>query len=287
MARARLSGSIGLCTIQEMRGFMATGAAIPSPPPGLKEGDFVAALGRGLQVLECFAPGRERMTLSQVAQQTGLSRGTARRFLLTLTALGYLASDGKLFWMTPRVLRFGQGYLAGFARAEAVRPVIEAVSRELNESCSLAVLDGADVVYVARVEARRVYSSRIDIGTRLPAHASSLGRVLLAALDEAALEEWLQRHPLRAWTERTVTDPAQFRVRLAEIRRQRYAVIDGELELGARSIAVPVPDAAGRDVAALNIGTSAARAPLETMRRHFLPVLRQAAQRIAGTVTAW
>lgn len=266
---------------------MATDAAISPPSPALKEGDFVAALGRGLQVLECFGPGRERMTLSQVAQQTGLSRGTARRFLLTLTALGYLASDGKLFWMTPRVLRFGQGYLAGFARAEAVRPVIEAVSRDLNESCSLAVLDGADVVYVARVEARRVYSSRIDIGTRLPAHASSLGRVLLAALPEPALEEWLRRHPLRAWTERTVTDPEQLRARLIEIRRQRYAVIDGELELGARSIAVPVLDATGREVAALNIGTSAARAPLEMLRRSFLPVLREAAGRLAGAVTGW
>ncbi|WP_419897259.1 IclR family transcriptional regulator domain-containing protein [Roseomonas sp. USHLN139] len=249
--------------------------------------DFVAALGRGLAVLECFGPGRERQTLSQVAALTGLSRGTARRFLLTLAALDYLASDGKLFWLTPRVLRFSHGYLASFGRAEMVKPVIRAVSEQLNESCSMAVLDGADVVYIARVEARRVYSSRIDVGSRLPAHASSLGRVLLAGLPDAALDEWLARHPAQPWTARTITDPGQLRARIVEARRQRYAILDSELELGSRSIAVPVQDAAGRTLAALNIGTSAARAPLDQLRRQFLPVLRAAAAEIAPGFTGW
>lgn len=252
-----------------------------------RDGEFVTALQRGLTVLESFGPGQERMTLSQVAERADLSRGTARRFLLTLTALGYLGTDGKLFWMTPKVLRLGNGYLSAFGRAEAVRPVIQAVSQQFDESCSMAVLEGPDVVYVARAEARRVYSSRIDIGTRLPAHASSLGRVLLAGLGEEALEAWLRRYPPVAWTKRTITDLDLLRAKIAEVRRQRYAIIDGELEIGARSIALPILDRAGRTVAALNIGTAAGRAPLDHMRRVFLPVLRKAAEEIAQTVAAW
>lgn len=247
----------------------------------------MAALQRGLQVLECFGPGQERLTLSQVAVLTGLSRGTARRFLLTLVALDYLGHDGKLFWLAPKVLRFSHGYLASFGRAELVKPVIQHVSQQLNESCSMAVLDGADIVYVARVEARRAYSSRIDIGTRLPAHASSLGRVLLAGLPDAALDAWLARHKPHPWTARTITDPALLRAKILEARRQRHAILDGELELGARSIAVPVLDAAGQTVAALNIGTSTARAPLDQLRRVFLPVLRAAAQEISQSIVAW
>jgi len=252
-----------------------------------RDGEFVVAVERGLVVLESFGPGRERLTLSQVAALTGLSRGTARRFLLTLTRLDYLGTDNKLFWLKPKVLRFGNSYLAGFGRAEAVRPVVQAISHQLNESCSMAVLDGADVVYVARAEARRVYSSRIDIGTRLPAHASSLGRVLLAGLSEAALDLWLARHPPVAWTERTITDPALLREKIAEARRLRYAILDGELEIGVRSIAVPVLDPMGRTVAALNIGSAAGRAPLGQLRRVYLPILRKAAQDIAQAVTSW
>ncbi|WP_245870230.1 IclR family transcriptional regulator domain-containing protein [Teichococcus rhizosphaerae] len=249
--------------------------------------EFVLSLERGLAVLCAFGPGRERMTLTQVATLTGLSRGTARRFLLTLAELDFLSSDGKLFWLTPKVLRFSHGYLASFGRSEAARPHLQAVSDRFGESCSLAVLDGADVVYVVRVEARRVFSSRIDIGTRLPAHCTALGRVLLSGLEDGLLEAWLVRHPLTPWTERTVTDPGLFRQRIQEARRQRHAIIDGETEIGSRSIAVPVPDAAGRTVAALNIGASAARVSLAQMRREMLPALRAAAARIAALALPW
>lgn len=249
--------------------------------------EFVLSLERGLAVLCAFGPGRERMTLTQVAALTGLSRGTARRFLLTLAELDFLASDGKLFWLTPKVLRFSHGYLASFGRSEAARPHLQAISDHFNESCSLAVLDGADVVYVARVEARRVFSSRIDIGTRLPAHCTALGRVLLGGLEPEALEAWMARYPLSPWTERTVVDPALFRQRIQEARRQRHAIIDGETELGSRSIAVPVPDLTGRTVAALNIGASAARVSLAQMRREMLPALRAAAERIATHALPW
>lgn len=251
-------------------------------------GDFVTALERGLSVLGSFGRGRERLTLSQVAQLTGLSRGTARRFLLTLVELQFLASDGKLFWLTPKVLDLGQGYLSSYGRGDVARPILQSVSAKFNDSCSLAVLQGADVVYVARVEARRVFSSRIEVGSRLPAHCSSLGRVLLAALDDAQLDAWLARHqPLSAWTERTITDPDKLRLRLQDVRKQRHAIIDGELEIGSRSIAVPVINRHGDTVAALNIGSSTARVSLEQLRRSFLPVLREASAQLGPLIEGW
>ena len=255
--------------------------------PPTRGPDFVTALERGLGVLETFGRGRERLTLTEVAAHTKLSRGTARRFLLTLVELQFLASDGKNFWLTPRVLDLSHGYLSSFGRGDVARPILQAVSEKFQESCSMAVLEGADVIYVARVEARRVFSSRIDIGTRLPAHCSSLGRVLLAALPEDQFEAWLGRHELTAWTERTITDPGRLRARIQEVRRARHAIIDGEMELGIRSIAVPIVNRLGATVAALNIGTSAARVSLDQMRRTLLPALREAAQQIGAALDGW
>ncbi|MFC7556127.1 IclR family transcriptional regulator C-terminal domain-containing protein [Pseudoroseomonas wenyumeiae] len=201
--------------------------------------------------------------------------------------LQFLASDGKNFWLTPRVLDLSHGYLSSFGRGDVARPILQAVSEKFQESCSMAVLEGADVIYVARVEARRVFSSRIDVGTRLPAHCSSLGRVLLAALPEDQFEAWLGRHELTAWTERTITDPGRFQARIQEVRRARHAIIDGEMELGIRSIAVPIVNRLGATVAALNIGTSAARVSLDQLRRTLLPALREAAQQIGAALDGW
>ncbi len=244
--------------------------------------EFVTALDRGLTVLTCFGAGRRSMTLSQVAAACGLSRGTARRFLLTLQTLGYVGGDGKWFWLTPKVLRLATAYLSSNGLAELARPVIRRVTEQTGESSSLAVLDGADIVYIARVETRRIFSSGLEPGARLPAHCSSLGRVLLAAMEPAQLDRWLGEHPLHALTPRTVTDPERLRAKLREVRQQGYAVIDGEIEIGIRSISVPVIDPQGRTVAALNIGTLAARVSLEQMRRELLPVLRGAAREIGA-----
>ncbi len=226
------------------------------------------------------------MTLSQVATLTALSRGTARRFLFTLQALGYVASDGKLFWLTPKVLLLAKAYLSGDGLAECARPMIRRVTEQLGESSSLAVLDGADIVYIARVETRRIFSSGLDVGARLPAYCSSLGRVLLAALEPEALELWLRDHRLEPLTARTITDPDRLRTKLQEVRQQDYAVIDGEIEIGIRSIAVPVVNPQGRTLAALNVGTLAARVSLDQMRRDFLPVLRAAAREIGAAAAA-
>lgn len=249
--------------------------------------EFVTALERGLNVLTAFGRAPRRMTLTQVAELTDLSRGTARRFLLTLQALNYVDSDGKLFWLTPKVLQFSNAYLTAFGVSEAGRSVIRRLTEHIGESSSMAVLDGHDVVYVARVETRRIFSSGIEVGSRLPAFCSSLGRVLLAGLCDAELDRWLSEETFTAPSPRSVTDPQKVRQKVLEARRLQYAIIDGEMEVGVRSIAVPIQDRSGQTVAALNIGTTAARVSLDHMRKVFLPALREAAREVEQTMRDW
>lgn len=249
--------------------------------------EFVTALDRGLSVLAAFGRAPRRMTLTQVAEATDLSRGTARRFLLTLQALNFVGSDGKLFWLTPKVLQFSNAYLSTFGLTEAGRSVIRALTEKIGESSSLAVLDGHDVVYVARIETRRIFSSGLEVGSRLPAFCSSLGRVLLAALSDEELDRWLSEEAFPRQSPRSITDPAKIRQKVLEARRLQYAIIDGEMEVGVRSIAVPVYDRRGQAIAALNIGTSAARTSLDHMRKVFLPALREAAREIERTMDDW
>lgn len=249
--------------------------------------EFVTALERGLNVLAAFGRAPRRLTLTQVAEATDLSRGTARRFLLTLQALHYVDSDGKLFWLTPKVLQFSNAYLSAFGVSEAGRAAIRGLTEKTDESSSMAVLDGHDVVYVARVETRRIFSSGLEVGSRLPAFCSSLGRVLLAGLSDAELDRWLAEETFTAPSPRSIVDPAKVRQKVLEARRLQYAIIDGEMEVGVRSIAVPIHDRAGRIVAALNIGSTAARASLDHMRKVFLPALRDAAHEVEQTLSSW
>ncbi|MDX3969190.1 MAG: IclR family transcriptional regulator C-terminal domain-containing protein [Bradyrhizobium sp.] len=249
--------------------------------------EFVAALARGLNVLTAFGRSPRRMTLSQVAEATDLSRGTARRFLLTLQELNFVGSDGKLFWLTPKVLQFSGAYLSTFGLTEAGRTAIRSLTEKIGESSSMAVLDGHDVVYVARVETRRIFSSGLEVGSRLPAFCSSLGRVLLAGLSDEELDYWLAEDRFTPQSPRTITDPTKVRQKVQEARRLQYAIIDGEMEVGVRSIAVPICDRAGHTIAALNIGTSAARASLDHMRKVLLPALRQAASEVERTLGIW
>lgn len=249
--------------------------------------EFVTALERGLNVLAAFGRGPCRMTLTQVADATDLSRGTARRFLLTLQSLNFVDSDGKLFWLTPKVLQFSSAYLSAFGVSEAGRGVIRRLTEQIGESSSMAVLDGHDVVYVARVETRRIFSSGLEVGSRLPAFCSSLGRVLLAGLGDAELDRWLAEETYVVPSPRSIADPEKVRQKVLEARRLQYAIIDGEMEVGVRSIAVPIHDRAGRTVAALNIGTTAARASLDHMRKVFLPALREAAHEVERTMSDW
>lgn len=241
----------------------------------------VQALERGLAVLGVFSREHPALTLSEVARLAGITRATARRILLTLERLGHVRSDGKRFSLTPRVLSLGWAYLASLDVWEVAQPLMEELAEQTGESCSAAALDLPDVVYVARVPTRRIMSITLNVGTRLPAHATSMGRVLLAALEPDELDAYLATSPLEAYTERTVTDPERLRRVLSGIRSQGWAMVDQELEVGLRSIAAPVRGRDGRTSAALNVSAAAARVSTEDLRGRFLPALLGTADAIS------
>ena len=214
--------------------------------------DHVRSLERGLAVLRAFDGDAPVQTLSDVARRAAITRAAARRFLLTLAELGYVRVDGRLFSLTPKVLELGYAYLSALTLPEVAGPHLEALSARVHESASMSVLDGADVVYVARVATSRLMTAAITIGTRLPAYATAMGRVLLAARPPAERARLLAR-PAAALTDRTVTDAATLARTLDEVAAAGWALVDEELELGVRSIAVPVRDAGGVVVAAANV----------------------------------
>jgi IclR family pca regulon transcriptional regulator len=223
------------------------------PAPG---DQFVQSLARGLSVITAFDADHPAMTLSEIAGRTGLSRATARRFLHTLVELGYVRFDGKQFALTPRVLRLGTAYLSGLGLPQLVQPHLEQLSARLGESTSAAVLDGDEIVYVARVATRRIMTVGITVGTRFPAYATSMGRVLLAGLPSAALDDYLARASFDPLTGRTLHDASSLRAELDRVRAQGWALVDQELEAGLRSVAAPLRDAEDRVVAAINVSTS-------------------------------
>lgn len=246
----------------------------------MSDPDFVNSLARGLDVLGCFGKGREKMTLTQVASRCGLTRGTARRFLLTLCKLGYVSTDEKFFWLTHKVLKFSSNYLATFGLGEAAYGHIQELTDKLGESSSMSVLDEDEIVYVARVEKYRVYSNRIEVGTRLPAYGTSMGLVLLSGYSDSELDAWLARCELSKVTPNTVVDKRKLKKMVQEARLAGYATLDGALDIGVRSLAVPVHDREGGIIAAINVVSRAAAMTSEAMKDRYLPVLREAAQRI-------
>src|SRR5215831_17527536 len=189
-------------------------------PPATRNSDFVQSLDRGLAVIRAFGPERERLSLSEVARATGLTRAAARRFLLTLVKLGYVRSDGREFSLRPKVLELGYAYLSGLALPEVAMPHLEELSAKVRESSSISVLDGHNIVYVARVATKRIMTVAISVGTRFPAYAASMGRVLLAGLSPEELDQYLAEATFEAFTELTVTDPDRLREIIGEVRRQ-------------------------------------------------------------------
>jgi IclR family pca regulon transcriptional regulator len=242
-----------------------------------RSADFVQSLERGLLVIRAFDAEHRELGLSEVARISGLTRAAARRFLLTLAKLGYVTfSDGR-FSLTPRVLELGYAYLSSLTLPEVSQPHMEALVARVNESSSISVLDGTDIVYVARVPTRRIMSITLSVGTRLPAYATSMGRVLLAALPPPELEERLAQMDLRPLSARTITDVATLMDVLERVRGQGWAAVDQELEEGLRSLAVPIHDASGTVVAALNVSVHASRGTMTTLRRDILPLALEAA----------
>lgn len=254
-----------------------------APRPG---DSYVQSFARGLAVLRSFGAHAPAQTLSEAAERAGLTRAGARRILLTLQQLGYVESDGRLFRLTAKVLELGFAYLSSLPLWHLAQPDMEALVRETGESCSAAVLEGDDIVYVLRVPAGKIMAINLGVGSRLPAHCTSMGRVLLAGLDEAERERRLAGLRLQARTPRTITDLDRLRAELRQVRAQGWALVDGELEEGLVSMAAPIVHRNGRVVAAINISGQSARTPVAQMTAQFLPRLRATAQRIEALLRA-
>jgi IclR family pca regulon transcriptional regulator len=256
---------------------------VTEAPP--RDGAFVQSLERGLAVIRALSGG-DPQTLSDVARTTGLSRASARRFLLTLEALGYVHQTGGRFALTPQVLDLGYAYLSGLELPQVAEPHLQKLVERVHESSSVSVLDGHDVVYVARVPTRRIMAVAISVGTRFPAYATSMGRVLLAGLEPAALDALLTGLELEPLTPGTVTSERELRRILDGVRAHGYALVDQELEAGLRSIAVPIHDRSGAVAAAMNLSVHASRATAADMERELLPPLRDAAAAVERDLRA-
>ena len=240
----------------------------------MRESDFVSGFARGLKVIEAFGEARPKLTIAEAAKLTELDRATVRRCLLTLADLGYADYDGKFFALTPKVLRLGHAYLSATPLPLVIQPYLDQLSEKAGQSASASVLDGTEIVYIARAAQKRVMSINLSPGSRLPAYCASMGRALLASLPEAEARGILDRSELKANTPVTKTDPDALMEELRLVRAQGYAIIDQELELGLCSIAVPVENDRGRVVAAINIGAPAAHVPAADMVQRYLSLLK-------------
>jgi IclR family pca regulon transcriptional regulator len=251
-----------------------------------KSGDsYVQSFARGLSVIRAFNAGRPEQTLTEVAAGTGLTRAGARRILLTLEALGYVASENRLFRLTPKILDLGFAYLSSMPLWNLAEPVMEELVAQVRESCSIAVLDGTEVVYVLRVPTRKILTVNLSIGSRLPAYCASMGRVLLADLPEAELDAVLNAAPLQAHTPHTLTDCAALKAAIAQVGKQGWALVDQELEMGLVSIAAPIRNRQGHVIAAMNISGHAQHRNATQMKRGFLEPLLQAARTVSNLIT--
>ena len=240
--------------------------------------NFMASLARGLEVIQAFTPQRRVLSISQISQKTGIPRAAVRRCLYTLGKLGFVyAEDGKNFQLRPRILSLGHAWLASTPLAKSAQPVLKALSTRLNESCSIAVLDGDDILYISRASGARIMTIDLDVGSRLPAWSTSMGRVLLSHLPEEQLNDFLGRINMIRYTPQTIVSVSKLREELQRVRQQGYALNDQELEMGLRSIAVPLYNPHGQVEAALNVGVHAGQVSAQALREQVLPALQDAA----------
>ncbi|WNC92288.1 IclR family transcriptional regulator [Paraburkholderia sp. FT54] len=258
--------------------------ASAEPAPDKPGDSYVQSFARGLAVIRAFDATRPEQTLTDVAAATGLTRAGARRILLTLQTLGYVEAEGRLFRLTPKILDLGFAYLTSMPFWNLAEPVMEQLSAQVHESCSAAVLDRTEIVYVLRVPTHKIMTINLSIGSRLPAYCTSMGRVLLAALDDETLEATLSSTPLYAHTPRTVTDKEELKKLIAQVRRQGWAIVDQELEGGLISLSAPIRNRQGRVIAAMNISGNAQRNSAKQMVKAFLEPLQHAAQSVSEMV---
>jgi len=251
---------------------------------GKPSDSYVQSFARGLQVIRSFSASAPQQTQSEVAARTGLTRAGARRILLTLQSLGYIDSDGRNFRLTPRILDLGFAYLSSMPIWDLAEPSMEALAERTHESCSAAVLDGHDIVYVLRIHTHKIMSTHLAPGARLPAFWTSLGRVLLAALPDAALHARLATRQRAQYTQHTLQDDDALLASIHQVRKQGWCLVNQELEEGLISIAAPLKNRAGHTIAALNISGQAMRTSAHTMREQLLPHLLAAAHTISHTL---
>jgi IclR family pca regulon transcriptional regulator len=244
--------------------------------------EFMTTLAKGLAVLGAFGRHRPTMTLSEAATVADLSRATARRVLRTLTLLGYVAQEGRTFALSPQILNLGFAYLSTQSWIDRALPLMRELSERLGESCSAAILQDSDIVYVARVPARRIMSAALSVGSRLPALHTALGRVLFGYLDEAEIWRRLKSQRIESYTPQTITDLQALFDRIRADRAQRFSIVDEELERGLRALAVPVLDRSGQIVGAINLSTHSTRTTRNEMREHFLPELNRISDQISS-----
>lgn len=243
--------------------------------------DYVQSLERGLAVIRCFSGETPALTLSEVAVATGLTRATARRLLLTLEALGYVRSEDRRFSLTAQALSLGYAYLSSLGIGELAQQPMQGLVERVHESCSVAVLNGMEIVYVARVPTKRLMTVSLSVGSRLPAYPASMGRVLLAGLSEEHLEQYLAEAKLEPLTPYTIIDKDRLREIVTQVRQQGWALVDQEFELGIRSVAAPIRNRVGETVAALNVSTHAGRVSPADLRRKVLPLVKETADQIS------
>jgi len=259
-------------------------SAEPAEIPDKPGDSYVQSFARGLSVIRAFNADHPAQTLTDVAAATGLTRAGARRILLTLQTLGYVEAEGRLFRLTPKILDLGFAYLTSMPFWNLAEPVMEELSAEVHESCSAAVLDRTEIVYVLRVPTHKIMTINLSIGSRLPAYCTSMGRMLLSALDDEALDATLGATPLYAHTSRTVTDKDELKKIIEQVRKQGWAIVDQELEGGLISISAPIRNRQGRVIAAMNISGNAQRTSAAQMVETFLDPLQQAAQRVSSMI---
>jgi IclR family pca regulon transcriptional regulator len=269
---------------------MATSAVLPLevvlPAKALEiytgDANFMTSLARGLTVLETFTQQTPHMTISQLSKKTGLSRAAVRRCLYTLSKLGYVGSeDSQRYSLRPKMLTLSHTYTVSNTLSSAAQPILERMSEKLNESFSVATLDGDEIVYIARTQVQRLMSVDLHIGSRLPAYCTSMGRMLIASQPADEVERYLSRVDLKPFTVRTVTTVEKLRMLLRNVRRNGYAVCDQEYEVGLRSMAVPVYAPSGKVIATINLSGHAPRMPMMEMQTKFLPYLRAAANELS------
>lgn len=244
--------------------------------------NFMSSLARGLAVIHAFQERKRQLTIAQISHRTEIPRAAVRRCLHTLIKLGYATTDGRTYSLLPKVLTLGHAYLSSTPLAVTAQPILDRLSEQLHEACSMATLEGDEILYIARsATPQRLISVDLSVGSRLPAYCTSMGRILLAGLDDQDLEDYLSGADLQVKTSRTLHTPEALRASINAIRQQGWVIIDQELEIGLRSVAVPLKDSAGQVLAALNVGTHVGRVSQRELETRFLPVLLAASEELS------